>query len=141
VDIRIEAYGLLDWVRKTLYQCNYTPDRDMYLPYWGWQIDLHMKFSSVPGSHDDFAHTLSSLSFLSLNLPSPKNTKSSHPSLALHAMIESYHPVQHTLSSVNTKYSIIRRSTVSRSQPVPHLSADHLVLNSLPAYSNKVTNE
>jgi len=41
----------------------------------------------VPASHDDFPHLLGSLSFLCSGLPSPKNTKLSHPSLSLHAII------------------------------------------------------
>jgi len=45
---------LPDWVGKTSYRCYYTPDRDSYLPYWGWSIDSHKKFSQVPVSHDDF---------------------------------------------------------------------------------------
>jgi len=40
--------------------------------------------------------------------PSPKNTKLSHPSLSLHAMIKSEHQVQHTPSTAYTKYSIHR---------------------------------
>jgi len=44
---------------------------------------------SVPVSHDDFPHLLWSLSFLCSTLPSPKNTKLSHPSLSLHAIIMS----------------------------------------------------
>jgi len=28
-----QGYDLPDWVGKTLYQCNYTPNRDSYLPY------------------------------------------------------------------------------------------------------------
>jgi len=35
-DIRIQGYNWPDWVGKTSYRCNYTPDRDSYLPYWGW---------------------------------------------------------------------------------------------------------
>jgi len=40
-----------------------------------------------PVSPDDFPHLLWSLSFLCSTLPSPKNTKLSHPSLSLHAII------------------------------------------------------
>ena len=43
----------------------------------------------VPVSHDDFPHLLWSLSFLCSTLPSPKNTKLSHPALSLHAIIMS----------------------------------------------------
>jgi len=83
-----------------------------------------------------------SLSFSSSILPSPKNTKLSHCSLSLHAMIKTEHRVQHTPSTAYTEYSIHRvqqtmstaytaycvipRSTVSCSQPVSHLLADHV---------------
>jgi len=83
------------------------------------------------------SHPLSSLSFSSSTLPSPKNTKLSHPSLSLHAMIKSshrvqhspstayteyiIHRVQHTLSTAYTAYCIIPRSTVSHSQPFSSL--------------------
>jgi len=43
----------------------------------------------VPVSHDNFHHLLWSLSFLCSTLPLPKNTKLSHPSLSLHAIIMS----------------------------------------------------
>jgi len=39
------------WVRlpdqfgRTSYWCNYTADWDSYLPYKGWYIDSHTKFS------------------------------------------------------------------------------------------------
>jgi len=45
-----------------------------------------------------------------------------------------------TPSTAYTKYSIIPRSTDSRSQPVSHLSADD-VLNSLHSHNYKLTNE
>jgi len=35
-DIRNEGYDLPNWDAKTSYRCNYTPDRDLYLPYLGW---------------------------------------------------------------------------------------------------------
>jgi len=35
-DMSNEGYNLADWVGKTSYQCNYTPDRDTDLPYRGW---------------------------------------------------------------------------------------------------------
>jgi hypothetical protein len=85
-DMRNPRYDLPDWVGKTSYRCNYSPDRESYLPYQGWSIDLHTKFSEVPLSHGDF---LSSLSFLSSILPSPQNMRLSHPYLSLHAMITS----------------------------------------------------
>jgi len=40
-----------------------------------------------------------------------------------------------------TVYCIISRSTVSRTQPVFHLSADHVVLNSLDSHNYKLTSE
>jgi len=99
----------------------------------------------------------SPLLFSSSTLPSSKNTKSSHRSLSLHAMIKSSHRVQHTrsqaytdysihrlqysLSTAYTVYCIIPRSTVSCSQPVSHLSADHVVLNSLHSHNYLLTNE
>jgi hypothetical protein len=88
VDMSYPGYDLPDWVGKASYRCYYTPDRDSYLPYWGWKIDSHMKFTSVPISHDYFPRTLSSLSFMSSILPSPKNAKLSHHSLPLDAMIK-----------------------------------------------------
>jgi hypothetical protein len=33
------------WVGKTSYRCNYMPDPDTHLPYLGWSIDSHTKFS------------------------------------------------------------------------------------------------
>jgi len=49
-----------------------------------------------------------SLSFSSSTLQSPKNTKLSHRSLSLHAMIKSSHQAQHTPSTVHTEYCIHR---------------------------------
>jgi len=43
----------------------------------------------VPVSHDLSSHLLGSLSVLYSTLPSPKNTKLTHPSLPLHATIMS----------------------------------------------------
>ena len=40
-----QGYNLPDWVGKTSYRCDYTPDRDSSLPYRGWSIDSHMQFS------------------------------------------------------------------------------------------------
>ena len=51
------------------------------------------------------------------------------------------HWVQHTLSTAYTTYCIIPRSTVSHSQPVSHLSADHVLLNFLHSHNYKLTNE
>ena len=47
LDMRNGGYNFPDWVRKTSYQCNYTPDRDFNLSYWGWQIESHTKFSKL----------------------------------------------------------------------------------------------
>jgi len=44
-------------------------------------------------------------------------------------------------SAAYIKYSIIPRSTVSRSQPVSHLSADVVVLNSLHSHNYKLSNQ
>jgi len=44
-DMRNDGYDLPDWVGKTSYQCYFAPDRDWYLPYRGWSIDSHTKFS------------------------------------------------------------------------------------------------
>jgi len=53
----------------------------------------------------------------------------------------SSHQLFHTPSAARTMYWIIPRWTVYCSQPVPHLSADHGVLN-FPNYHNyKLTNE
>jgi hypothetical protein len=87
-DMSIEGYDLPDWFGMTSVRCNYTLDRHWYLLYWGWSIDSRTKLSYVPVPHADCPRSLSSLSFWSSILPSPKNTKLSHPSLSLHAMIE-----------------------------------------------------
>ena len=132
--MRNRGYDLPYWVGKTSYRCNYTPNWDFYLPYPGWQIDSHMKISRVPVSNDGLSHILSSLSFSSSTLPSLKNTKLSHPSLSLNAIMKRSHRVEHTSSTAYTEYSILRvqqtlttaytvfwiipTSTVSRSQPV-----------------------
>jgi len=34
-DMRNQGYNMPGWVGKTSYQCNSTPDRDLYLPYRG----------------------------------------------------------------------------------------------------------
>ena len=79
--------GWLGWEELGLV-C-YTPDHCMYMPYWGWYNDSHTKFTEVPVTHQDLPHLISSLC-LSFSIgPSPKNTKLSHPSLSLHAMIKS----------------------------------------------------
>jgi len=53
----------------------------------------------------------------------------------------SIHRVQDTQSTAYTAYCIILRSTVSHSQPVSHLSADYLVLNSLHSHNYELTNQ
>jgi len=53
----------------------------------------------------------------------------------------SIHRVQHTLSTAYTTYRIIPTLTVSRSQPVSHLLADHVVLNSLHSHYYEWTNK
>jgi len=53
----------------------------------------------------------------------------------------SIHSVQHTLSTAYTAYCIIHTSTVSRSQPVSHLSAHHVGLNSQHSHNYELTNE
>jgi len=40
-----QEYDLPNWVWNTSYRCYYPPDRDSYLPYRGWSIDSHTKFS------------------------------------------------------------------------------------------------
>jgi len=105
-DMRNQGYALPEWVGKTSYQCNWTPDWDLNLSYQAWLIDYHTKFSYVPVFHDDLSHLLSSLSFLSSTLPLPKNMKLSHPSPWLHAMIKSLHRVQHTASRAYAEYCI-----------------------------------
>jgi hypothetical protein len=67
--------------------------------------------------------------------------KSSHRSLSLHAIIKSAHRVWHTLNTAYIEYCFIPRSTVSDSQPVSHLLADHVVLNSLHGHNCKLTNK
>jgi len=44
-EMKNPGYDLADWVGKASYRCNYAPDRDSCLPYRGWSIDSHMKFS------------------------------------------------------------------------------------------------
>ena len=53
-----------------------------------------------------------SLSFSSTTLPSSQNTKLSHPSLSVHAMIMSSHRVKHTLSTAYSECYIIPRLSV-----------------------------
>jgi len=51
------------------------------------------------------------------------------------------HWVQHTPSTPYSAYCIIPRSTVSHSQPVSQLLADHVVLDSLHSDNSECTNE
>jgi hypothetical protein len=44
-DMTNQGYTLPDWIGKTMYWCYYTLDRNLYLPYWVWQIDTDRKFS------------------------------------------------------------------------------------------------
>ena len=57
-------------------------------------------------AQDDLLHLLSSLSFSSSTLPSPKAVKFGHHFLSLPAMIQGSHRVQHTASTAYTEYSI-----------------------------------
>jgi len=52
----------------------------------------------------------------------------------------SIHRVGHVLSSSNAVYCIISPLTVSHSQPVSHLFADHVVLNSIHSHQYQLTN-
>ena len=103
----------------------------------------HGKLTRTPNSlKSQFLMMISPISsHLSHSLPSPKNTKSSHPYQSFHAMIMIQHRVQHTPSTVSSEYCIIPRFTVSCSQPVSHLLADHSVLNSLHSHHYVLTNE
>jgi len=56
-----------------------------------------------------FSSSSPSLAFLSTPLPSSLNTKWSHPSLSLHAMIMSWHQVQHSPSTAVTKVQSPRK--------------------------------
>jgi hypothetical protein len=98
-----------------------------------------------------------SLSLTSPTLTSLQNRKLSYPSLSLHVKITSgprvqhmptraytkysIHQVKHTVSIASTAYCIIPRSAVSCSQPVSHLSADHVVHNSLHSHNHESTDE
>ena len=69
----------------------------------------HTPDSSHPlASSALFSSSSPSLSFSSSTLPSLHNTKLSHPTLSLHAMIMSWHWVQRTRSTAYTEYSIHR---------------------------------
>jgi len=91
-----------------------TPIRGLLNPI-GQVVLLSSDIHSYPPHHSH--HLPPSLSFLCTTQLSSQNTKSSHPSLSLHAMIMSWHRVQtyteysihhvqHTPSTAYTKYSI-----------------------------------
>jgi len=68
----------------------FLPARSGLIPAVSGMVNwLAHQILKVPVSHYDFPHLLWSLSFLCSTLPSPKNTKLSHPSLSLHAIIMS----------------------------------------------------
>jgi len=84
--------------------CNYTDTRSSQPN----QASRTPDFSYPLVSSTSFSSSSPSLSFSFTTLPSSQNTKSSHPSLSLHAMIMSLHRVQHTPSTAYTEYSIHR---------------------------------
>jgi len=98
-----------DW--KDLKPVPYTPDQDSYLLYRGWYIDVHLKFSQVLVFQCDFPPTLSSFSFLSSTLPSPKNMKLSYRSLSL--QIDRLQGIIQSRSIMASRYI----SNHARSQP------------------------
>jgi len=82
--VRLAWVGLEDLVLVLL------PAGSRLVPAVSGKVNwLAHEIVQVPVSHDDFPHLLWSLSFLCTTLPSPKNTKLSHPSLSLHAIIMS----------------------------------------------------
>ena len=79
-DMRNQGYDLPDWVGKTLYWCYYTLDRRL----------VHAVSGIVKWlAHEILLSPSFSWWFVPSPLPLPKNTKLSHPSLSLHAMIRS----------------------------------------------------
>jgi len=80
----------------------------------------------VPASHDDFPR---SLTFLCSTLPSPKYTNLSHPSLSLHAIIMSYHRVQHTPSTASSQ----DRQSPAPSQFLIQLQVNQWIESQLPS--------
>jgi len=84
--------------------CNYTDTRSSQPN----QASRTPDFSYPLVSSTSFSSSSPSLSFSFTTLPSSQNTKLSHPSLSLHAMIMSLHRVQHTPSTAYTEYSIHR---------------------------------
>jgi len=88
------------WV---LIQCVITPIRGLPTPIrQGVPLISHIHLYPPHRSH---LHP-PSLSFSSTTQPSSQNNKLSDPCLSLHTMIMSWHRVQHTPSTVYTKYSI-----------------------------------
>jgi len=96
-------------------------------------ISLISHIRSYP-PHCSHLHPLS-LSFSSITLPSSQNTKLSHPSLSLHAMIMSWHRVQHTFSTAYTKYSI------HQVQHTPSTASTRDSLSSIHSYVSELTPE
>jgi len=144
----------------TSYQCNYTLDWDSYLAVLGMVNWLAHDILQVPVCHEDLPHLISSLSVSSWTQPSPMNTKFSYPSVSLHAMIKSWHQVQHTPSTAYTDYSIHWVQHTSSTAYTEYcidcilhhpkiyylllrasLSADLAVLNSLHSHNCELTNQ
>jgi len=69
-------------------------------------VGLISQIRKYPAHRSHLHHPSRSVS--STTLPSSQNTKLSHPSLSLHAMIMSLHWVQYTLSAAYTECSIHR---------------------------------
>jgi len=76
-----------------------------------------------------------SLASSSTTLPSMQNTKLNHPSLSLHAMIMSWHRVQHTPSIAYTKYSI------HQVQPPPSTASTQDCLSSFHSHDYELTSD
>jgi len=112
-DMRNQGFDLPDWVGKTSYRGNYTPDRDSYLPYRGWSIESHTKFAKSQ--------------FLMTICPINSHLSTSRPQLYRHLRTRSsviplylsmpwsrvnteysIHRVQHTPSTAYTEYGIHR---------------------------------
>jgi len=83
-----------------------------------WHFNTHVRSSqpNLASRTHDFSYPLifstwfsslsPTLSFLPTTVPSPQTRKSSHPTLSRHAMILSWHRVQHTPSTTYTRCSI-----------------------------------
>jgi len=84
-------------------RCLITPIQRHRNPIWQ-VVPLISHISSYPAHHFHFHPP--SLSFSSTTQTSSQNTKLSHPSPSLHAMIMSWHRVPHTPSTTYTDYSI-----------------------------------